>query len=190
MNPFPIFSIRSDPTLARGESDPWRSPTNSSWRLAQERNLRGCTVRKGNQRMSARTGFGLILVLALGCGSGTKYVPVSGKVTLNGQPLADTIVSFEPIGSDESINNPALASAGKTNANGEYTLRTAKGANGAWVGKHRVKFAVVGPDTDERPSLRSRQRLTLPGKYTDASKEEYEVLPGGTDKADFALTSP
>jgi hypothetical protein len=140
--------------------------------------------------MSARTGFGLILVLALGCGSSARYVPVSGKVTLNGQPLANAIVSFEPIGSpDESMNNPALASSGKTNANGEYTLQTTKGANGAWVGKHRVKFSVVGPDTDERPS-RSRQRITLPGRYTDGSKEEFEVLSGGTDKADFALTSP
>jgi hypothetical protein len=144
--------------------------------------------------MRARFLFGVALVLALGCGSGRKFAPVSGKVTMNGQPLAGATVSFQPIAPEGSVD-VAPGSAGKTNDKGEYTLKAADGkSNGAWVGKHRVRISALQEQTgtgDERPPRGGwPQQDKVPRKYNDESKETYDVPAGGTDKADFALTAP
>jgi hypothetical protein len=135
----------------------------------------------------------LVLVLALGCGDGKKFVPVSGKVTLNGRPLPGATVSFQPLAPAGSVNAPAPGSAGKTDANGEYTLKVSTGQNGAWVGKHRVEITLLSPQIGEGDERRSRRGPRLgekvPARYNKDSKEVVEVPPGGITK-DFALTSP
>jgi hypothetical protein len=135
----------------------------------------------------------LPLALVVGCGSGPKYAPVSGRVTLNGQPLANATVSFQPI-AEGSINAPAPGATGRTNANGEYTLASADGRTGAWVGKHRVRITAVAEQVGEGDARPPRggwpQADKVPPRYNKDSKEEFTVPAGGTDKADFALTAP
>jgi hypothetical protein len=135
----------------------------------------------------------LSLALAVGCESGSKYASVSGRVTLNGQPLANATVSFQPI-AEGSVNAPGPGSTAKTNANGEYKLMAADGRSGAWVGKHRVQISLVTEqvaDTDARaPRGGWPQADKVPARYNRDSKEEFTVPAGGTDKADFALTAP
>jgi hypothetical protein len=143
--------------------------------------------------MRARLLVGVALVLALGCGSGKQFAPVSGKVTLNGQPLANATVSFQPIAEAGSVE-AAPGSTGKTNEKGEYSLTASDGKYGAWVGKHRVRISALQEQVgggDQRPPRGGwPQADKVPRRYNDESKETVQVLPSGTDKADFNLTAP
>jgi len=140
--------------------------------------------------MRARLLLGFALVLGLGCGSG-KFAPVSGTVTMNGQPLAGALVMFAPIAKEGSID-AGPGSSGKTNEKGEYTLTSDTGRTGAVVGKHRVSVSLMGPSTgtgDERrrPGTPVNQ---VPVRYNGKTELTYEVPAGGTGKADFTLKSP
>src|SRR5262245_15280043 len=130
----------------------------------------------------------LALSLATGCGPG-RTVPVSGRVTLNGQPLANVHVSFQPIavGPDR---NPGGGSYAVTDADGRFTLRLVEGdAPGAVVGKHRVE--ITPRNTDDDADRRGKGAATgVPTRYNRNSELTFEVKRGGTDKADFLLTLP
>jgi hypothetical protein len=147
--------------------------------------------------MRVRLPLGLVLgsafILLAGCGSGPKYAPVSGRVTLNGKPLANATVSFQPIAHEGSIE-AAPGSSGKTNANGEYTLSVSPSQSGAWVGKHRVMVSSLAEQVGESDARPPRGGWPIvdkvPTRYNKDSKETFEVPSGGTDKADFTLTSP
>jgi hypothetical protein len=143
--------------------------------------------------MRKRLLVGLALVLAAGCAKGPKYAPVSGKVTLNGKPLAGATVNFQPIAPEGGVN-AAPGSSGKTNEAGEYTLSVATGERGAWVGKHRVLVSALSTqagDSDARPPRGGwPQADKVPKKYNADTQLTFDVPAGGTDKADFALTSP
>lgn len=75
----------------------------------------------------------LTVIACLGCGSGgpTTY-SVTGKVTLDGQPLPNVNVAFFP--SDRKLPS----SGGVADSHGVYKLTTAGGIAGAVAGKHKV----------------------------------------------------
>src|SRR4051812_13569962 len=100
--------------------------------------------------MRTRFLLGCLLAFGLGCGSG-KFVPVSGKVTLNGKALSGATVSFEPLGPDDAPS-PQPGSVGKTDADGVFKLKGIGGETGAVPGKHRVRIVVAadGGDGDQR----------------------------------------
>jgi hypothetical protein len=134
---------------------------------------------------------GCLFVLALGCGS-RKFAPVSGKVTLNGQPLANALVAFNPIPPEGSAQ-AGPGSIGTTDANGVYTLRVSSDQAGALVGKHRVGITAQVPagDTDTRqPRRRGSPTKPLPRCYNEETTLTFDVPSGGTDQANFALQSP
>lgn len=84
-----------------------------------------------------------VLLLAAGCGSGLDTAPVSGTITLNGQPLANASVTFTPA----ATGLEAPASNGRTDASGNYTLQvTVTGDKGAVKGMHTVRIALIGED--------------------------------------------
>jgi hypothetical protein len=136
----------------------------------------------------------MLIFAAAGCG-GSASGPVSGRVTLNGQPLANARVSFQPIEGDPFKLPPG--SVGDTDADGRYTLRVigGQGATGAVVGKHRVTISVIS-----RPSTSTEEVLTKPSNESKGNvparynSEEggltFTVPLGGTDAANFELTSP
>jgi hypothetical protein len=117
-----------------------------------------------------------LAVLALGCGDGRRFGTVSGKVTLDGAPLADARVNFQPIG---DARNTGIGSFGKTDADGQYTLTLIdEKAQGAIVGKHRVMIRAITstPDPardDERPSPDR-----VPPEYNLKSTLTFDVQPG------------
>ena len=85
--------------------------------------------------MTRRCFGGMVLVcclLLLGAGCGTsKRGAVTGKVTLNGEPLQVGQLSFVPV-------DPSLGpSAGATIINGEYKIDAAKGP---LAGEYRVQI--------------------------------------------------
>src|SRR4051794_5908014 len=77
----------------------------------------------------------LVMVVAAGCGQSIQSVPVSGRVTLNGQPLANVAINFSPQTGGEN----AYAAYGKTDKDGRYALKLVEnGRAGATAGKNRV----------------------------------------------------
>jgi hypothetical protein len=125
------------------------------------------------------------VVLALGCGGpgSGKYAPVSGQVTLNGSPLADATVSFQP---DATIGR---GSSGKTDAQGKYSLMVlGTGEKGALVGKHKVVItAPEGPPPDPQDDNPKPRPDRVPPQYNANSTLTFDVLAGGTDQANFPL---
>jgi hypothetical protein len=148
---------------------------------------------------TATTTFLLSLLTAVaGCGGDAKYVPVSGRVMMDGKPLPNAAVAFIPLGSDG--REPAgYGSVGVTDAEGRYTLRVNSQqlqTDGALVGKHRVQITTgvseslareyTGPTEDGGPPPKfPKDYRRVPERYNDKSELTFEVPPGGTDKADF-----
>jgi len=133
--------------------------------------------------------FPLLLCLLAGCSGGPhKVAPVSGRVTLNGQPLAHAAVTFQPVATEGNLN-PGPGSGGFTDSNGRYILKlTGMETKGAVVGKHMVRINLAPQDNsaDDKP----KRYKDLPAQYNKKTKLKYDVPPGGTDSADFQLTSP
>lgn len=128
-------------------------------------------------------GLGLVLVMALmlGCSdAGQKVYKVTGKVTLKGQPVADARLTFAPV--DEKKEG-AQAAAGKTDANGVYTLVSTVNDkdSGALPGQYKVaiskKYIDGNPSEEEQEEMRKKalesggltsfkQKESLPKEYT------------------------
>lgn len=160
--------------------------------------------------------FALTVALTLfvaGCGSGEfNMVPVSGTITMDGEPLEGAEVVFAPMEiKDQAIVGPA--SVGITDSNGKYTLKTPKGVEGAVVTKHRVAVsfgeideAAVGAKIDEviqkdrsmpesavvaleRKVRREMEiKKKVPESYNLKSVLQMEVVEG-TENANFDLKS-
>jgi hypothetical protein len=139
-----------------------------------------------------RPRFALLVVASLitGCGS-PNVVPVSGRVTLDGKPAVGVHVGFQPVAT-EGNKNPGGGSYAITDADGRFTLRLVEGGgSGAVVGKHRVEIATK-QGTDNATDSRVKgpdPRSVVPAKYNRNSDLTFDVPNGGTDKADFTLTS-
>jgi hypothetical protein len=128
------------------------------------------------------------LLLLTGCG-GPKFRigPVSGRITLDGQPLAKAHVSFQPIASGNP--NPGPGSFGVTDADGRFELHTIEPRkSGAVVGSHVVRITPRGPDEAAGSDAVRPRDNSLPPQADDGSLR-FEVPSGGTDAANFMLTS-
>ncbi|MFL5338589.1 MAG: hypothetical protein ACJ8F7_00340 [Gemmataceae bacterium] len=145
--------------------------------------------------MRARWLDGVVMVAALGCSGsvgGHKIAPVSGVVLLNGRPLANATVSFQPVAPKGSLE-AGPGSTGKTNEKGEFSLVLTNGKAGAVVGQHRVQISLLAsqPGQEDRRGGPKMDDL-IPARYGPGQKEElkFDVPDSGTDKAEFALVSP
>jgi hypothetical protein len=127
----------------------------------------------------------LLVAICAGCG-GPKFVPVSGVVTLDGQPVANAGVMFLPV-------DKGPACGGTTNADGKFDIMTtnrrgvAPGPYHVTVTKREVSgrgmFDTAGPKT-------STTRWIVPERYSNvsSSKLEADVKPGAHDFV-FELTT-
>jgi hypothetical protein len=126
-----------------------------------------------------------LVCLAVGCGDGRQLGTVSGRVTLDGQPLADARVNFQPAG---DTRNPGIGSFGRTNANGEYSLTLIdEKAEGAIVGKHRVMIKAVPEGAGDPADDKQRAGVDrVPAEYNSKSTLTFDVKPGH-NTADWKL---
>lgn len=118
--------------------------------------------------------------LLAGCG-GPEHpdvADVSGTVTLDGKPLAQASIMFQPT----AAGRPSL---GTTDENGNYTLLYLDGVEGAMLGSHKVVIRTEQPGEDGQPPLVKEK---LPPKYHNRSELTAEVVAGG-NTIDFPLTS-
>jgi hypothetical protein len=145
-------------------------------------------------------------LVACGCDKGPQYAPVKGRVTLDGRPLANVMVTFQPVGGKKN-ENPGPGSAGATDAQGYYTLKVSSQhaqGDGAVVGEHVVRVGVIlegegtkptdpevgspdGATPEQIKELKRRERI--PAKYNQNSELRFTVPPGGTTEANFDLKS-
>ena len=97
-----------------------------------------------------------LLIIGTACSSRTANYPalgpVIGTITLDGKPLADVTVMFQP--------ENGRASTGKTNAEGKYELVFTEVAKGAKVGPHHVTFSQEIAEDDIRATMRPPRHLS------------------------------
>jgi hypothetical protein len=98
--------------------------------------------------------------------------PVTGKVTLDGKPLANVAIKFEPQGK-------GAASNGATDAEGKYELFYVGEKKGAAVGAHIVRITVEN-EADATESV--------PSKYNTESELKANVEKGKPNEINFDLT--
>jgi hypothetical protein len=117
----------------------------------------------------------LVLLAALvGCGkSGPEIAPVHGRVTLDGQPLLNADVQFQPDGAQRP-------STGRTDANGHYELMYRRGQVGALVGQHSVRIS-VSPENVRNPPIIARR--------FDTQTELQREVKSGDNEFDFDVTT-
>jgi hypothetical protein len=130
----------------------------------------------------------LALTVLAGCSSrGPAIVHVSGRVTLDGEPLANASISFQPITDKGNASQAATGSYGKTDADGRYSLQLIDPDQpGALVGKHQVTITTAVAADPASDELKVKAPEKLPAA---ARTREFEVPTEGTDQADFALSS-
>jgi len=127
-----------------------------------------------------------MLVAVMGCGAnqdGFTYQPVTGKVTMDGQPLVGATVAFIPQSNSLESGRP---STGMTDESGVFTLKSMGGQKGAVIGDHVVSISTKLVDNDTKELLAEE---TVPVKYNDRSELTFTVPSTGTDAADFDLVS-
>jgi hypothetical protein len=120
-----------------------------------------------------------------GCNRISNVVPVSGKVTVDGQPLANVAINFGPL---TGGMDGAYAAYGKTGADGRYTLKLVdNGQPGATVGKNRVTLneSIDGPVSD---GAAAKVQFRLPPTARDGTLQ-FDVPASGTDSANFDFPS-
>src|SRR6516225_8257358 len=119
--------------------------------------------------------FGAAVLLGIGGCSSDNIAPVSGRVTLDGQPAANVRVTFQPLGSAENPN-PGPGSYAVTNADGHYAL-TVVGTNrlGAIVGKHRVSIQSSHGPNQEFPDAPPTPAKPIPKEYNKESTLQFDV---------------
>jgi hypothetical protein len=100
---------------------------------------------------------------------------VSGVVTLDGQPLAEATVMFQP--------TQGRASIATTDSAGKYSLTYLDGVPGALLGAHKVIIRTEIPGEDGQPPIAKEK---LPKKYHEQTELTAEVKPG-SNTFDFEL---
>jgi hypothetical protein len=130
----------------------------------------------------------VVVLAATGCAEKFPLAPVAGTVTLDGNPLAGARIGFEPVrrGADPEAGPGSYAT---TDANGRFELQALTGKKGAVVGKHRVWVRTMRAREGSDGRLAVSMQERLPKRYNEETELEFLVPSGGTDKANFDLTS-
>lgn len=104
--------------------------------------------------------------MAAGCRQASdmpEVAPVTGVVTLDGNPLADATVTFSPESGRDS--------AGTTNEAGQYTLIYLPDVPGAKIGRHKVRIFTAYDRGPKDPPEK------VPARYNVTTELSEEVKP-------------
>ncbi len=135
----------------------------------------------------------LALGLAAGCSGGGDDLPreaVAGTVTLDGQPLANGVIQFNPAGKDAA--GSAAVSAGGQIAGGKFSIPR---EGGPVPGKYSVAIYSAARGERTKPAQvgggkpAELAKELIPAKYNTATELTAEVKKGGGNDFTFALQS-
>lgn len=118
--------------------------------------------------------LGWVILLAGVCGCGKAPQAISGRVTLDGQPLSEAAIQFIP-------KTPGVRKTSCEVHNGEYRLPL---ENGLVPGEYRVDFVDLPP-----LSHSTKPRRPFPSRYTDISPLSITVERDGPRTFDFELAN-
>lgn len=111
----------------------------------------------------------ILLCILSGCAGEASDTPelglVSGTVTMDGKPLADADLVFEP-----KTGSPSV---GKTDVDGNYQLAFNQDSKGAMIGQHTVRITKFG-----EPGSANDTKNQISEKYGSKSKLTAEVVAG------------
>ena len=111
----------------------------------------------------------LFVSVVAGCGkSGPEIAPVSGRIKVDGQPMENVDIVFQP----EDSRSPSY---GRTDKDGHYTLGYKRGVEGALVGSHGVSISV------------SRELVRNPPQIKNT--ELHREVESGKNEFNFDVTS-
>ena len=114
-------------------------------------------------------GFLALILIVAGCGqSGPEVAPVSGRITVDGKPMENVDIVFQP----EGAKSPSY---GRTDKDGNYTLAYKRGVAGALVGSHGVSISV------------SRELVRNPPQIKNA--DLHRDVKSGKNEFNFDVTS-
>ena len=142
-----------------------------------------------NPRLRDCFAMGLaFLTLAGGCSSGPQRSSITGRVTLDGEPLEKGAIVFQP---DKQTKSP---SSGGDIVNGTYHVLQAKGP---MAGVFRVEISALRKSGRKIPAGSPAPPGTLVDEYVDAIPAKYmgesstltAEINAGNNVHDFALTS-
>ena len=136
----------------------------------------------------------LLFTLVIGCGgSDLDVAPVEGIVTLDGKPVGQAGIIFQP--------KLGPVSTGVTDAEGHFRLMTGK-VDGALVGEHRIVVSKGGVDANgaaetsndslaDPSKRRSKPKNTFPMRYSSVSTSGLveTVVGGEKNTIEIQLTS-
>ncbi|MCR9115571.1 MAG: DUF4198 domain-containing protein [bacterium] len=130
-------------------------------------------------RSSVIAVFASLLILGVvgGCGNQGRGV-VSGTVTLDGEPLPEATVEFQP-----DVGSPSF---GRTDANGKYVLKYTANKHGAEIGSHTVNISTFYIKSEGEKRIPMPEKV--PAKYSNNEKLIREVT-AGSQVIDFDLTT-
>ncbi|MEM7809954.1 MAG: hypothetical protein AAF532_00550 [Planctomycetota bacterium] len=143
---------------------------------------------RGRAAWLSRAAF--ITLVSVGCGEQPEefgVVPVSGRITLDADPLVGAKLRFTPkAGPDSVLAGPY--SYAETDADGRYSLVIARtGEAGAVSGEHTVSFEGELPPGVDADDGDVEYIYPVPDQYL--SGIDFSVPGGGTDEANFDLVS-
>ncbi|MCC6127173.1 MAG: hypothetical protein IT426_19600 [Pirellulales bacterium] len=118
----------------------------------------------------------LLSILPAGCGDGRpRRVPVSGRVSIDGQPLTAGFIQVFPV--------KDRAASGPIGPDGRFTLSTFDQDDGCVLGKHRV--LVIGSEHQSAYVV----KWLAPKKYSAVNTSGLWVeIAGPTDNLEIKLT--
>ncbi len=137
------------------------------------------------RRLSA-TVSALVIIAAIGCGSdGPQLAEVVGTVTVDGKPVPNAVVTFNPVqpGGSNSL--------GKTDAQGKYRLSFTQDKTGAMIGEHVVEIATKKMSASDMPDDGSAKEMVyveIPKKYRERGTLKAEVK-NQRNTIDFELST-
>ena len=139
--------------------------------------------------MSPRT-LTLLLTIALtGCGdSGLPLGKVAGRITLDGKPAANVVVTFIPSSGSGS------PSYGATDDDGRYSLMFTDTKSGAMVGEHVIELETQKVSAGEAKDLKAQGLAVpvpgpaIPRKYRKRGALT-AVVADGSNTIDLELTT-
>lgn len=148
-------------------------------------------------RLSKSCGMKAVLalgfaVLLFGCrGEGLDTERVTGRVLLDGRPLAHGTVTFVP--------EQGRAATGEIREDGTFRLSTYGRGDGATIGPHKVGVTCTEEVVEDRGTgdsldaglMPAATRSLIPRRYTrpDTSGLTFEVEPGKTNEVVLELSS-
>ncbi|WP_165071323.1 carboxypeptidase regulatory-like domain-containing protein [Paludisphaera rhizosphaerae] len=151
-------------------------------------------------KLGSRLAFVVAIAATFGCsgGDGLPRQAVSGKVTLDGQPLDSATISFQPMaGSGEVTSAAATVSAGSFSISaadglvpGKYRVSvSAKREVAAKSGAKKKQIDNVTGELVDPPADAAVTQETIPARFNAQTELTTEVTAAGPNDFTFAVTS-